>query len=103
MEWNAPFVVYRVTEEGKIEQVFVAEDFQAAQYWLTYIAQAGDVLCKTPVHKRHSHRSCRAEYWSHKGTDRSPVTDEARWRKLMTKRNFNGEFPEEQIEIQPQK
>lgn len=102
MEWKAPFVVYRVIEGGKLEQVFVAEDFQAASYWLTYIAQAGDVLCKTPLHKRHSHQSPRAEYWSHKGPDRGPVTDEERWRKLMAKKNFTGEFPEEQIEQQPQ-
>jgi hypothetical protein len=98
MEWRDPFVVYRVTETGQLEQVFVAKDFEAAQYWLTYIGQAGDVLCKTPAHKRHSHRSPRPEYWSHKGPERGAVTDEERWRKLMSKRNFSGEFPEEQFE-----
>ena len=101
MEWKAPFVVYHLTPEGKLEQVFVAEDFQAASYWLTYIAKAGDVLCKTPIHKRHSHASSRAEYWSHKGPDRSPVTDETRWRKLAAKLNFQGDFPEEQLPQEP--
>jgi hypothetical protein len=100
MEWKTPFVVYRITTEGKLEQVFVAEDFQAASYWLTYIAQPGDVLCKTPLHKRHSQKTPCAEYWSHKGPDRSPVTDEERWKKLAAKRNFAGVFPEEQSEQQ---
>lgn len=96
MDWNSPFVVYRVSDEGKLEQVFAAQDFQEAIYWLSYIAQTGDVLCKTPVHRKHSHSSQRAEYWSHKGTHRSTITDEQLWRKLMSKRNFNGEFPDHQ-------
>jgi hypothetical protein len=97
MDWNVPFVVYRLTEDGKLEQVFTAQDFQAASYWLTYIAQPGDVLCKTPLHKRHTHTSKRAEYWSHKGAEKGPITDEARWKKLVSKRSFSGEFPEEQV------
>ena len=98
MDWKSPFIVYRINAEGKLEQVFVADDFQAASYWLTYIAEPGDVLCKTPVHKKHSHSSPRAEYWSHKSSERVPVSNEERWRKLMQKRNFQGDFPEQQIE-----
>jgi hypothetical protein len=98
MDWKSPFVVYRINAEGKLEQVFVAEDFQAASYWLTYIAEPGDVLCKTPAHKKHSHSSPKPEYWSHKGNEKVPVTNEERWRKLMQKRNFCGEFPEQQAE-----
>ncbi|MFN4896047.1 MAG: hypothetical protein ACK5GN_04800 [Pseudomonadota bacterium] len=98
MDWKSPFVVYRINQEGKLEQVFVAEDFQAASYWLTYIAEPGDVLCKTPAHKKHSHNSPLPEYWSHKGPERIPVTNEERWRKMATKRNFSGQFPDHQAE-----
>lgn len=98
MDWKAPFVVYRITDDGKLQQVYVAEDFKAASYWLTYIAEAGDVLCKTPLHKKHSHSTQKAEYWSHKGSDRTPVTDEERWKKIVSQRNFDGDFPDHQIE-----
>jgi hypothetical protein len=98
MDWKAPFVVYRITSDGKLQQVYVASDFKAASYWLTYIAEAGDVLCKTPLHKKHSHSSERAEYWSHKGAERIPVTDESRWKSIVSQRNFDGNFPDHQIE-----
>ncbi|MEY4669787.1 MAG: hypothetical protein RL518_2486 [Pseudomonadota bacterium] len=96
MDWKVPFVVYRITSEGKLEEVFLAEDFKAASYWLSYIAQPGDVLCKTPLHKKHSHTSSRAEYWSHKGAARELVTDEETWKKTACPQSFQGEFPEEQ-------
>jgi hypothetical protein len=97
MDWKAPFVIYRITAEGKLEEVFFAEDFKAASYWLSYIAQPGDVLCKTPLHKKHSHRSDKAEYWSHKGTGRDIRADEDEWRKaIASKKSFVGEFPDHQ-------
>ena len=76
MDWKVPFIIYRITPDGKLEEVFFAEDFKAATYWLTYIAQPGDVLCKTPLHRKHSHASQRAEYWSHKEGQCGPVSSE---------------------------
>lgn len=96
MEWKVPFVVYRINDAGKLEEVFFAEDFKAASYWLTYIAQPGDVLCKTPLHRKHSHTSNRAEYWSHKSEARDPVTSEDGWKRLSSEKRFSGDFPEEQ-------
>jgi hypothetical protein len=98
MDWKSPFVVYRITSDGKLRQVYVAEDFKAASYWLTYIAEAGDVLCKTPLHKKHSRSTRKAEYWSHKGADRVPVTDQELWKEIVSQRKFDGDFPDHQIE-----
>ncbi len=67
-----------------------------AKYWLTYIAQPGDVLCKTPVHPKHSKEGKSPEYWSHKEGTGSPTTNEMGWRALAEKRAFTGTFPEEQ-------
>jgi len=96
MEWKVPFIIYRLTDDGKLEEVFLAEDFKAASYWLSYIAQPGDVLCKTPLHRKHSHTSKKAEYWSHKGTGRDLVTSEENWKELVSEKKFSGDFPEEQ-------
>jgi hypothetical protein len=96
MDWRVPFVVYRITGDGKLEEVFVAEDFKAASYWLSYIAQPGDVLCKTPLHKKHSHTSQKAEYWSHKGNGRELVSSEESWKQISQQKQFCGDFPEEQ-------
>jgi hypothetical protein len=96
MDWKVPFVVYRITAEGKLEEVFFAEDFKSASYWLSYIAQPGDVLCKTPLHRKHSHSSAKAEYWSHKGVARELITDEQTWKQWSTQKRCAEDFPAEQ-------
>ena len=100
MDWKVPFVVYRITHDGKLEEVFLAEDFKAATYWLTYIGQKGDVLCKTPLHRKHSHATQHAEYWSHKDAGRDPITSEDAWKKLVADKHFSGEFPDQQIKVE---
>jgi hypothetical protein len=100
MDWKVPFVIYRITPEGKLEEVFLAQDFKAATYWLTYIAQPGDVLCKTPLHKKHSQDSKKPEYWSHKGATRDPIANEQKWKEIVSDKHFLGEFPEEQVHEQ---
>jgi hypothetical protein len=97
MDWSVPYVIYRVTDEGKIDEVFHASDLKMAKYWLGYIAQPGDVLCKTPIHPKHSRKSQYAEYWSHKEASGSATQNEAEWRKLVEHRNFDGVFPAEQL------
>ena len=96
MEWSKPFIVYRVSESGQLEEVYHAEDIRQAKYWLTYIAQPGDVLTKTPVHPRHSGESPSPEYWSHKEASGKPSRDEAGWRSQVAETNFES-FPTEQI------
>ena len=102
MDWKFPFVVYRVTAEGTLEEIYLAEDFKAASYWLNYIAQPGDVLCKTPLHKKHSHTSSKAEYWSHKGDGRTLVTDERTWKEWCELKKCPAEFPAEQVKEKTQ-
>jgi hypothetical protein len=96
MEWNVPFVIYRISADGKLEEVFHAADLKMAKYWLTYIAQPGDVLCKTPLHPKHSKSSKSPEYWSHKEVSGVPAQNEPGWKEQAEKRNFKGAFPDEQ-------
>lgn len=97
MNWKSPFAVYRISPEGKIEQVHIAQDLKSAKYWLTYIAQPGDVLCKTPAHPKHTKSSSQPEYWSHKESSGSPTTSEEQWRQLAKEKNCSFEFPEAEI------
>lgn len=97
MNWTAPFAIYRIDAEGKIQQVHVAQDLKGAKYWLTYIAQPGDVLCKTPAHPKHSHASPKPEYWSHKEEKGTPGHDEQKWKKFAETKNCSLEFPEQEM------
>jgi len=94
MEWKSPFIVYRVSEDGSISEVFYANNLKDAKYWLTYIAKPGDVLCKTPAHPRHN--GDRPEYWSHKQQSGTPCSDQEGWGKFAEERKFSMEFPNEQ-------
>ena len=96
MEWKVPFIIYRITNEGKLEEVFHAVDLKMAKYWLTYIAQPGDVLCKTPKHPKHSKVSGKPEYWSHKENSGQPSSKEDEWKRHAERLRFSGEFPVEQ-------
>ena len=83
MSWPTPFVVYRVAAGGKVEEVFRAKYLKEAKYWLTYIAQPGDVLCKTPIHPKHSGSKTNPEYWSHKDRSGKLGTDESQWKSTI--------------------
>jgi hypothetical protein len=97
MEWKDPFVIYRITADAKIEEVFHAKDLKHAKYWLQYIAQPGDVLCRTPVHPKHTKQSNRPEYWSHKESSGTPSSKEDDWKRYAADKSFNLIFPEEQL------
>ena len=101
MSWNRPFVIYRITAEGKLESVYVCDDIKQAKYWLNYIAQPGDVLCRTPAHPKHSKGSNRPEYCCHKEQSGSSATEESRWREFAKHRAGEVEFPEEQPPVTP--
>jgi hypothetical protein len=77
MEWKVPFVVFRPRGNGEFDEVFQTGDFKKAKYWLTYIAQKGDVLCRTPNHPKHSGGDeGMPEYWSHKNSTGAVASDE---------------------------
>ena len=97
MEWKSPYIVYRINTDKALEEVFWSEDIKKAKYWLTYIAKPGDVLCKTPVHPKHSKASQAPEYWSHKEASGQPVTNEESWKKYASKEMPKIEFPTQQI------
>jgi|GEM_PF-1513378 len=96
MDWKTPFVIYRLTADAKLEEVYHASDLKTAKYWLTYIAQVGDVLCKTPLHPKHSGQSNRPEYWCHKESSGQPCSNEEKWKELAGKHNFSGDWPDKQ-------
>ncbi len=96
MEWKSLYIVYRITENTDLLEVFHCDDIKKAKYWLQYIAQAGDVLTKTPKHPKHSKSSNRPEYWSHKESSGTPVSLESKWQQYLKKQNFEITFPEEQ-------
>lgn len=97
MKWKCPFIVYRITAENRLEEVFHCDEIKKARYWLQYIAQAGDVLCRTPLHPKHSKITQRPEYWSHKEKSGKTVSEAAGWKKFAESCNFAGDFPEEQM------
>ena len=103
MDWQTPFIIYRITEDGKWQEVYYAADMQKAKYWLTYIAQPGDVLCRTPSHPKHSKQSKSPEYWCHKETSGTPSSTKDTWLKLIREKNASEQLPEEQMnEAQPE-
>lgn len=99
MSWSNPFIIYRIDADGKLSPVFAAEDMKKAKYWLNYIAQPGDVLCRTPAHPKHSKASNRPEYWCHKENGGVSATEEARWREFAAQKGVEVVFPEEQAPV----
>ncbi len=93
MDWKTPFVIYRISPEGKLEPVHVAPDIQKAKYWLTYIAQPGDVLCKTPLHPKHSKKASIPEYYSHRTESKTVVTNEEEWKSFAAGKKWDQQFP----------
>lgn len=81
MSWTTPFVIYRLNSEGKAVIVNAPVNITKAKYWLQYIAEPFDVLCKTPAHPKHSQKDETPEYWSHKEATGKSSTTEAEWRK----------------------
>jgi hypothetical protein len=90
MSWTSTFIIYRVTSGGEVSEVFGTDDPKKAKYWLTYIGQSGDALCRTPNHPKHTGKAPSAEYWTHKEESGKLFTDEKRWNDLMAK--LHGSF-----------
>lgn len=96
MAWKAPYIIYRLSANAKLEQVFTCDDIKKAKYWLAYIAEPGDVLCKTPAHPKHSKATNTPEYWSHKVKNVGAVSNEDAWRKLLALQGAAAVFPDDE-------
>jgi hypothetical protein len=94
MAWTKPFAIYRVNEHGTLEPVYLCEDVKKAKYWLSYIAQPGDVLCRTPAHPKHSKTTNIPEYWCHREQERSSLSEESRWRLFVKPDGDEIAFPD---------
>lgn len=93
MSWTVPFVVFRLAPDKKITEVFECDDLQKAKYWIKFIAEPGDVLCRTPLSPKHSKKNTQPEYWCHKETSGQPTTDEQGWRTQIQQTWPDFEFP----------
>ena len=96
MSWTSFFVVYRVTNDKSVTEVFESSDLQKAKYWIKYIAQPGDVLCRTPLSPKHSKASGQPEYWCHKEASGQPETNHEAWLKSIKAFWPDFQFPENQ-------
>jgi hypothetical protein len=97
MEWKSPYVIYRLMSDGKAKIVSLPEDVTKAKYWLQYIAEPFDVLCKSPAHPKHSKKDELPEYWAHKEKSGKPSHVEAIWKTEWEKRGWNSVFYNEII------
>ena len=97
MKWSTPFIVYRLAEDAQLVEVAYPVDLNKAKYWVKYIAQPGDVCCRTPIHPKHTAAEPRPEYFSHKGERGAVVANESEWRQQVNGKGFSGSFPEEQL------
>ncbi len=94
MSWTTPFVILRINDQGQLYEVAKAEDIKKAKYWLTYIAQEFDLLCKTPLHPKHTQKSQIPEYWGHKSHGGSTEINEVAWKEYAKSVNWNQAYPE---------
>jgi hypothetical protein len=97
MEWKTPYVIYRLVEGGKAKIVSTPEDLVKAKYWLQYIAEPFDVLCKSPLHPKHTKKAENPEYWAHKEPSGKPSYAEAEWKAFWQKGGWDTIFSEETI------
>lgn len=93
IDWQSPFVIYRVDDSGGLTQVHEAANLKDAKYWLTYIAEPGDVLCRTPKNQNHSGKSTSAEYFCHKQQSGQPGHNEGQWREMPKTKKLTAGFP----------
>ena len=100
MDWQSQFVVLRVSSDRKVTQVFESSDLQKAKYWIKYIAQTADVLCRTPLSPKHTKSNSKPEYWSHKEASGQPVSDQESWLNAVKSSWPEFEFPGQPAEAQ---
>ena len=95
MEWSTPFVVYRL-ENGVPKEVFHPLDLKKANYWMRYIAHPWDMLCRTPIHPKHTTHHGSPEYMNHKGKNGHAISGHKEWLDYARQQKFEGELPTEQ-------
>lgn len=95
MEWESPFIIYRMEDDGAICEVFHTHELKKAKYWLTYIAHIGDVLARTPAHPRH--KDSKPSYFSHKACSGNACSQQFKWKQQIEQKKLTFEFPTEQL------
>ena len=98
MQWTGTYIIYRINAAAKLDEVCHPCDLKKANYWLKYIAAPGDILCKTPLHPKHSQKTKCPEYASHKEKSGQPTSDLDAWLNDFAKpSSFDLTFPDEQV------
>lgn len=92
MNWETTYVVFRQQDGGKATIVHSPADLSSAKYWMQYIAEPFDVLCKTPIHPKHTKKLEIPEYWAHKEKSGKLAYQEADWRKVWLAQGWDGSF-----------
>lgn len=97
MSWKSTYVILRLSNEGSLTEVFQSDDLKKTKYWLSYIGEVGDLMCRTPNHPKHSRKNSEPEYFSHKEEAGKAGMDESKWRDAMVKRGWNLKLPSESV------
>lgn len=92
MEWTTPYAVLRLDEEARPQVVNTPEDITKAKYWMQYIAEPFDVLCKTPLHPKHTKKDEKPEYWSHKDLTGKSSSTQQDWLNQWVKMGWSQSF-----------
>lgn len=79
-----------------MEEVYRSDDMKKAKYWLTYVAEPLDVMCRTPQHPKHSKKSTSPEYHLHKVQSGTTAANESDWSKILVEKGWNNKFPLEE-------
>ena len=89
MEWTEPFAIFRIDETSMLTGVYDAPDVKKAKYILTYVAEPGDVLCRTPAHPKNESET--PSYYCHKQDSGTIITDKEGWLEMLKAKNCSPE------------
>jgi hypothetical protein len=93
MSWTTHFIICRPGDDGVLREVFSASEIKRVKYWLQYIAQPLDIMCRTPLHPKHSQSVQIPEYCQHKDQAGKLSSHYSLWKNDIEKRFGNLNFP----------
>ncbi|MCB0335732.1 MAG: hypothetical protein KDD62_05480 [Bdellovibrionales bacterium] len=89
-QWRKSYCVFRTVENGALMPVFLADSLKDAKYWITYIAEPGDALFRTPLHPKNS--GDQPLYWQHKGEKGDLVEKQDQWEQMVQSKKCSLSF-----------
>lgn len=92
MSWTTQYIVLRLKADGSFEEVFHPEDLKKAKYIMSYVAEPGDVCCRTPLNPKHSKKNSAPEYFSHKANSGTAISDQTEWNKYLEEKKASASF-----------